>query len=118
MVEDHEAAGTSLAKHLELHGYKVEILRNGTEALRRLEAGPPPEFILTDLQLPDLDGREVARRATLLAPRPRVGLITGWPGDLEPEDLARWGIDWVIVKPVSLPDLFAKLGESPASDRG
>jgi CheY-like chemotaxis protein len=117
LVEDNEAAGTSLARHLELHGYTVEIARNGTTALQRLAAGPPPEFLLTDLLLPDLDGREIAHQAALLNPRPRVGLITGWQGDLEPDDLARSGIDWIILKPVSLPDLFAKLGEKPTDRR-
>ena len=42
LVEDHEAAGTSLARHLERHGYTVGIVREGTEALRRLEAGRRP----------------------------------------------------------------------------
>ena len=95
LVEDNEAASKGLAKLLEAHGFEVTTAIDGRDRAAALATGRPPDFLLTDLQLPDLDGREVARQARQLVPPPRVVLITGW--DFEPEDgdPAAWGIDWV-----------------------
>src|SRR5260370_36349251 len=61
LVEDNQAAGRGLARLLETEGFAVTTVQNGTAALTSLNAGPPPHFLLTDLQLPDLDGRDLAR---------------------------------------------------------
>ena len=62
-----------MARFLEAEGYAVTLAFDGTTALEALESGPPPDFVLTDLRLPDLDGRELARSARQLVP-PRA-----WP---------------------------------------
>jgi len=98
-----------MAKLLEAYGFEVTSVYDGASALKALTTGLPPDFLLTDMQLPDIDGREVAREARQLVPRPRVVLITGW--DFEPEagDLSAWGIDWVLTKPVDIRELIARL---------
>jgi CheY-like chemotaxis protein len=118
LVEDNEAAGKGLAKLLQAQGFEVTTVRDGAAALALLASGAPPDVLLTDMQLPDIDGREVARQARLLVPPPRTVLITGW--DIEPEhdDTASWGIDWVLTKPVDINELLEKLAQPlpPASD--
>lgn len=109
LVEDNDAASKGLSRLLMAWGYDVTVVIDGTSALDTLRAGPPPDFLLTDLRLPDLDGREVARFASQLAPRPRVALITGWDIDSHLRDHGTWGIDWVIPKPVNVYDLISKL---------
>jgi CheY-like chemotaxis protein len=118
LVEDNEAARRGLAKLLEARGFDVTTVRDGASALRALETCPPPDYLLTDLRLPDLDGREVALRARQLIPDLRTGLITGW--DLEPDQdiQATWGIDWVLHKPVDLQVLIQKLNEPPPDAPG
>ena len=123
LVEDNEAASKGLAKLLEAYGFEVTTVYDGGSALKALATGPPPDFLLTDMQLPDLDGREVARQARRLVPPPRVALITGW--DLEPVDdaSAAWGIDWVMTKPIDIQELLSKLcpptpPQHPDPDRG
>jgi DNA-binding response OmpR family regulator len=111
LVEDNDAAGKGLSKLLEAYGFEVRVVPDGASALAALQATPPPDYLLTDLQLPDLDGREVARRASGLDPAPRVALITGWDVNADPEEVARWGIDWVFSKPLDIRDLVAKLSE-------
>jgi DNA-binding response OmpR family regulator len=112
LVEDNEAAGRGLARLLEVQGYHVTIRHDGASALRALESGPAFDFLLTDLRLPDLDGREVARHARGLVPAPRIALITGWDIDGDPPDHESWGIDWVFIKPLDTPALLARLRES------
>jgi two-component system cell cycle response regulator CpdR len=116
LVEDNEASRRGLARLLEVQGYDVTTVHDGTSALNALASGPPPDFLLTDLMLPDLDGREVARRACQLVPAPRVALITGWDVDPALGDPTAWGIDWVLTKPVDLDELMRKLDD--AAPRG
>ncbi len=58
LVEDDEAASKGLAKLLQVHGFEVETACDGATALQALAQPPPPDFLLTDMQLPDIDGRE------------------------------------------------------------
>ena len=104
IVEDDDEAGGALAKVLKLKGFEVIVRGDGASALEFLRAGPAPDFILTDLLLPDLDGREVARQARLLAPKARIALITGW--SLE-EELNAAHIDAVFLKPFEIGAVIA-----------
>ena len=110
LVEDNEAAGRGLARLLQAQGYEVTTVLNGEDALLALSQGRPPDVLLTDMQLPDMDGREVARQARLLEPAPRILLVTGWDLELGPDGKKTWGIDEVLVKPVDLTSLVAALG--------
>ena len=110
LVEDHEATRRGLTRLLEGYGFSVSTACDGTSALRLLNEAPPPDVVITDMRLPDLDGRDVARQASGLTPRPKIALITGWDVDEERDGLADWGIDRVFKKPVSVDSLFAMLG--------
>jgi two-component system, sensor histidine kinase and response regulator len=46
---------------LEEEGYEVEFADNGREALKMIES-KPPNMVLLDMMMPDMDGFEVARR--------------------------------------------------------
>ena len=121
LVEDDSATGRGLSRLLEAEGFDVTVARDGSSALALLRDEPAPDFVLTDLQLPDADGREVARFARTLNPPPRVAVITGWDLDLSPEQCAQLGIEWVLAKPLVVPDLVAHLntrqGASHSSNR-
>ncbi len=115
MVEDNDAASRGLSKILQAYGFDVTVVTTGTAAIAALQSGIPPDFVLTDLRLPDLDGREVARAAQQLDPTPRVALITGW--DYDPSNSAAWGIDWFFPKPLNIQELIAELRRSPGGPR-
>jgi CheY-like chemotaxis protein len=112
LVEDNDAASQGLARLLEAWGFNVIVTHDGTSALRVLESSPPPDFVLTDLLLPDVDGREIARLAHSLEPAPRIALITGWDIDPEHEDYQSCGIDWIFPKPVDAASLITHLREA------
>jgi DNA-binding response OmpR family regulator len=114
LVEDNDAAGRGLSKILAALGYEVAIVFDGVSALEALRRPPPPDFLLTDLRLPDLDGREIALFASQLAPSPHIALITGWDLDRDLLERASWGIDWVFTKPLDVQELVSKLRESEA----
>lgn len=41
--------------------YKVKVANNGTRALSIAQADPPPDLILLDIMMPEMDGYEVCR---------------------------------------------------------
>jgi diguanylate cyclase (GGDEF)-like protein len=59
VVEDDEVLSELLAALLEEHGYEVESVGRGADAVKRARETPPALLIL-DLGLPDLDGISVA----------------------------------------------------------
>ena len=58
VVEDEERIASFLAKGLRAHGYSVEWVSSGGEALRRVTQADI-SLVILDLGLPDLDGLEV-----------------------------------------------------------
>jgi DNA-binding response OmpR family regulator len=58
VVEDEERVASFLHKGLRAHGYDVEWVQTGQDALRRL-TDPGISLVILDLGLPDLDGLDV-----------------------------------------------------------
>jgi CheY-like chemotaxis protein len=115
VVDDHEVGRNSLSRLLGLLGYETTTAKNGLSAVEALESGTPFDYVLTDLRLPDLDGREVVQAVHRLRPEARIALITGW--DVEPDESIRLGIDWVFLKPLDVQDIVAKLRQSPPREQ-
>ena len=67
LAEDHAVNRQLVIELLEEVGITVEAASNGSEALALLEAQPAGHFdlMLLDLQMPEVDGYEVARRVRL-----------------------------------------------------
>jgi CheY-like chemotaxis protein len=61
LVEDDELIAYSLAALLRRHGYRVDVAHTGGAALAAANACPP-HVALVDINLPDMDGFEVAHR--------------------------------------------------------
>ena len=117
LVDDSAEGRRALARLLELYGYDVTAVGDGTSALAHLSRTPPPEVIVTDLMLPDVDGREIARQAKLTVPSAIVAVITGWDFGAEAPDPKLTGIDRLFLKPVNAADLVSWLRSSSASSK-
>jgi len=61
VVDDEEQNRTLLRDPLEARGYEVDEAENGVQALQKI-AARPPDVILLDLMMPEMDGFEVCRR--------------------------------------------------------
>src|SRR3984885_10473449 len=62
LVEDEENVAYVVALALRHSGFRVRVVGSGTEALSRSSSNPPPDIMVLDVMLPDLDGFEVCRR--------------------------------------------------------
>ena len=77
LAEDDNDMRRFLVKALENAGYVVSSYDNGLSAYDRLRE-EPFELLLTDIVMPEMDGIELARRATELDPDIKVMFITGF----------------------------------------
>ena len=66
-----------LVKALQNAGYEVISYDNGLSAYQRLRE-EPFELLLTDIVMPEMDGIELARRASELDPDIKIMFITGF----------------------------------------
>ena len=77
LAEDDNDMRRFLVKALQNAGYSVASFDNGVSAYNRLRE-EPFELLLTDIVMPEMDGIELARRATELDPEIKVMFITGF----------------------------------------
>ncbi|MBV8795873.1 MAG: response regulator [Hyphomicrobiales bacterium] len=77
LAEDDNDMRRFLVKALQNAGYEVTSFDNGLSAYNRLRE-EPFELLLTDIVMPEMDGIELARRATELDPEIKVMFITGF----------------------------------------
>jgi len=61
VIEDEGAIADLLRSLLEEEGYAVIVAPNGREGLRRLREEKRVDLVMSDLMMPQVDGREVAR---------------------------------------------------------
>lgn len=77
VVDDSESIRNSLKFSLGLKGYNVLTAAEGEEALRYLKADPEIGLLITDLQMPGMDGKQLLkaiRSDTTLAKLPVIVL--------------------------------------------
>jgi two-component system cell cycle response regulator CpdR len=77
LAEDDHDMRRFLAKALENAGFNVSSYDNGQSAYDRLRE-EPFELLLTDIVMPEMDGIELARKATELDPDIKVMFVTGF----------------------------------------
>lgn len=73
LVDDHEEAVLLLADLLELEGFIVRAATSAAQALKMMEEACP-DAVVSDLEMPEMDGYELARRIQALYPG-RVHLV-------------------------------------------
>ena len=79
-------------------GYYFVQAADGAEGLRRLEK-ERFDMVLSDVSMPGLSGWNVASECRAHFPHCRVGLVTGWGDQLDPELVASSGVAFVLAKP-------------------
>ena len=77
LAEDDTSMREYLQRALQRVGYDVEAVGCGTEAMPLLEA-ERFDLLLTDIVMPEMDGIELAQKASAIDPEIRVMFITGF----------------------------------------
>ena len=109
LAEDDEDMRRFLAKALENAGYQVVSFNNGKSAYDRLRE-EPFHLLLTDIVMPEMDGIELARKASELDPDLKIMFITGFAAvALNPDNHAPRNAK-ILSKPFHLRDLVGEVG--------
>lgn len=100
VVDDHADTAEMLAHLLKGHGHTTRVATLGSDALKLLDECPP-DVMLLDLSLPELDGYELARFVrSRYGERIRLVALTGF-NTKEARALAEWaGFDAFLAKPL------------------
>ena len=107
VIEDDQRIRELVCQHLADEGHSVSSNANGLDGLRTLTADPPDVLIL-DLGLPDLDGIDLLRMVRSVADMP-VLVLTAREDESTILAAFSGGADDYVVKPVSGPQLSARI---------
>src|SRR5437588_8507496 len=76
VIDDNAAIREVLRFVLEEEGYEVIEAADGAEGLRRYQA-EPTDLVITDLEMPGMDGLELLRALRQVVPTPALMAISG-----------------------------------------
>ena len=83
VLEDDDAVRNAVLRILTRLGYEATGTGSAAEALVRLATvGREPELLVTDVVMPEMDGRQFAARATALVPGMKVLYFSGYTDDV------------------------------------
>lgn len=107
VVDDERQITTILRTSLQNSGYSVETAKNGLEAFEKFEADPP-DLILTDLSMPEMNGLELTQAVRRVASTPIIVLSVRDSDNMKVTALDE-GADDYLTKPFSMQELLARV---------
>lgn len=106
LVDDSATMLMSLKGTLEISGFKVETASDGEAALGKLRAGLKPDLIITDINMPRLDGLGLIREARRLLRFTPILALTTESQQAKRDEAKQSGATGWLVKPVGGADLL------------
>lgn len=110
LVEDDDNVRRFVSRGLRRRGCTVHDFDAGTAALAWLDAAPsPPDLLVTDVVMPDMNGKEVAEAVERRSPGLPVLFVSGYTADI----VARHGVlehgRTLLEKPFGIKDLVERI---------
>lgn len=106
VVDDEPQIRRLLRAGMELDGFVVQEAENGADALR-VATLKPPDLIILDLGLPDMDGADVLDRLRSWSSVPLI-VLSVRSSEAEKVRLLEKGADDYVVKPFGMAELLAR----------
>jgi two-component system, OmpR family, KDP operon response regulator KdpE len=107
LVDDEASIRRAVAPLLRARGFDVEVAASGTEAVR-IVASRPPDLMVLDLGLPDLDGIEVCRRVRAQSALPII-VLSARGAERDKVEALELGADDYVTKPFGPDELVARI---------
>ena len=107
VVDDEPGIRRVLVSFLRASGHVAVEAADGREALERFRAGPP-DLVLLDIGLPDVDGLEVLRQMRMVADVPTL-LVTARAEEMDKIIGLSVGADDYVTKPFSPREVVARV---------
>jgi CheY-like chemotaxis protein len=116
LAEDNVVNQKLALRFLQQMGYRADVASNGIEAVESVER-QVYDVVLMDVQMPEMDGLEAARRICArwsADERPRIVAMTANAMQGDREMCLAAGMDDYLTKPIRVDRLVAALGEVSA----
>jgi DNA-binding response OmpR family regulator len=107
VVDDEPSISEVVGIYLRRAGYQVAVARDGQEALDALEKDPP-DLVVLDLMLPEVDGLEITRRLRAGGDTPII-MLTARREEADRIAGLEMGADDYVVKPFSPQELVSRV---------
>jgi two-component system, OmpR family, response regulator MprA len=108
VVDDDPMVATTLQRVLRPEGYAVDVALGGAAALAQADR-QPPDLVVLDVMMPELDGFEVCRRLRQRATALPILLLTARGGTADRVRGLDTGADDYLVKPFAYAELLARV---------
>jgi two-component system response regulator RegX3 len=108
VVEDEDAYIEGLTRGLEREGFRVDVARDGVEALARF-AEFDPDLVLLDVMLPKLSGVDVCRELRRRGSDVPIIMVTARSAEIDTVVGLEVGADDYVSKPYRLRELVARM---------
>ena len=108
LVDDEPSIVTLLAFNLEKDGYEVTTATDGAEGYR-LAISNPFDFIILDLMLPSMDGKDICKRLRQEKFDTPIMILTAKDDELEKIIGLELGADDYMTKPFSPREVLARM---------
>ena len=109
LVDDNDAVRNAVASILKIKGYEVLQANNGLDAFDRMNGNHGPiDLLISDVVMPVMNGRDLARQMRERLPGLKVLLMSGYSDDGDGDRPPDTGIIF-ISKPVQMQILLSKV---------
>ena len=105
IVDDSTTMIMSLKSSLEMSGFKVETAGDGEAAMGKINGGLKPDLIITDINMPRMDGLELIKNARKVLRFTPILTLTTESQQSKRDEAKRLGATGWLVKPVGGADL-------------
>ncbi len=106
VIDDSATMLMSVKQTLEMSGLKVDTAKDGLEALNKLKAGLKPDLIITDINMPNMNGIDFIKNARLILRFTPILALTTESQATKRDEAKKIGATGWLVKPISGPDLL------------
>ena len=120
LAEDNVVNQKLAVRLLEKLGYRADIAANGLEAIEALER-QPYDLLLSDVQMPEMDGLEATRQILARWPegeRPWIVAMTAEAMSGDRERCLEAGMNDYLAKPIRVDELVAAIRRTPRRVEG
>jgi DNA-binding response OmpR family regulator len=108
LAEDDAATRDLVQRALGLDGHDVVVTQDGQEALEKVQDAPGRiDLLITDVQMPGLDGIALIEKVLAANPRLRVVMMSGFADEIGRAAHLKPRIAQIITKPFTLEQIRA-----------
>jgi len=103
LLADDDAATRDLVQRaLAVDGHVVTPTQDGAEALEQIQSSGSFDLLISDVQMPAVDGIALAEKCLALRPKLRVILMSGFADELDRAEHLKSRVSRVVAKPITL----------------